>query len=282
MRTRCTSIGARTAVWLLASSPALPPVAAGSTQRIEVRTLGSTLTGSWNGVQVVQAVETFQQTATRHGLDWNASFDFGARFDNLEIRGAAPVPVSPPSVPATPSPANHTEQSARRRTPRSRGWPQGQRATTSRLERSTRLRRRRPVSRVPAIHQRWLVPRGSILARDGARCGRIDPRSGVDVHDRGAECAERAGCPDLDCSRERCLRPAHESSPELGRRSGGDELRPRARDGEPTADGGHHQFHRLRANARREHDVFLASHGAERGRYDTESGVVLHDCRVPD
>jgi Zn-dependent metalloprotease len=91
---------------LLASSPALTPVAGGSTQRIEVRTLGSALTGWWNGVQVVQAVETFQQTATRHGLDWNTSFDFAARFDNLEIRGAAPVPPSPPAVPATPSPAN--------------------------------------------------------------------------------------------------------------------------------------------------------------------------------
>ena len=90
---------------LLASSPALAPVAAGSTQRIEVRTVGSALTGWWNGVQVVQAVETFQQTATRHGLDWNTSFDFGARFDNLEIRGAAP-PLSPPAAPATPSPAD--------------------------------------------------------------------------------------------------------------------------------------------------------------------------------
>ena len=90
---------------LLASSPALAPVAGGSTQRIEVRTVGSALTGWWNGVQVVQAVETFQQTATRHGLDWNTSFDFAARFDNLEIRGAAP-PLSPPAAPATPSPAD--------------------------------------------------------------------------------------------------------------------------------------------------------------------------------
>ena len=91
---------------LLVSSPGLAPVAAGSTQRLEVRTAGSTLTGWWNGVQVVQTVDTFQQTATRHGLDWNASFDPAARFDNLEIRSPVTMPVTPPSAPATPSPAN--------------------------------------------------------------------------------------------------------------------------------------------------------------------------------
>jgi bacillolysin len=91
---------------LLASSASVAPVASGSTHRIEVRTSGSALTGWWNGVQVVQAVDTIQQTATRHGLDWNAAFDPAARFDNLEIRGTATTPVTPPTAPASPSPAD--------------------------------------------------------------------------------------------------------------------------------------------------------------------------------
>ena len=70
---------------LLASSGPLAPIAGGSTQRMEVRTSGSALTGWWNGVLVVQATDTIQQAATRHGLDWNAAFDSVTTFDNLEI-----------------------------------------------------------------------------------------------------------------------------------------------------------------------------------------------------
>jgi hypothetical protein len=90
---------------LLASSPPVAPIASGSTQRLEVRTTGSVLTGWWNGVQVVQATDTFQRNATRHGLDWNTAYDPTAMFDNLEIRNLG-GPVGPPSVPGTPSPAN--------------------------------------------------------------------------------------------------------------------------------------------------------------------------------
>jgi len=90
---------------LLASSATLPSVAAGSIQRMEVRAVGATLSGWWNGVQVVQTVDGFQQTATRHGLDWNAGYDPAAAFDNLEIRNAG-TPVGPPPAPASPSPAD--------------------------------------------------------------------------------------------------------------------------------------------------------------------------------
>ena len=71
---------------LLGSSAALGPVASGSTQRLEVRTAGSALTGWWNGMQVVQATDTVQQSATRHGLNWYPPYDPTATYDNLEIR----------------------------------------------------------------------------------------------------------------------------------------------------------------------------------------------------
>ena len=90
---------------LLASSAPLPAADVDSSQRLEVRAVGATLTGWWNGAQVVQAVDAFQQTATRHGLDWNAAFDSAAAFDNLEIHNAG-TPVGPPLVPASPSPAD--------------------------------------------------------------------------------------------------------------------------------------------------------------------------------
>ena len=90
---------------LLASSAALAPVASGSTQRLEVRTSGAQLTGWWNGVQVVQASDPFQQTATRHGIDWNSLFDPSTTFDNLEIRNLG-APLVPPNAPSNPSPAN--------------------------------------------------------------------------------------------------------------------------------------------------------------------------------
>jgi hypothetical protein len=60
----------------------LAPIATGSTQRIEVRTSGTQLTGWWNGTQVVSATDSVQQAATRHGIDWNSAFDPTARFDN--------------------------------------------------------------------------------------------------------------------------------------------------------------------------------------------------------
>ena len=89
---------------LLASSAQLPPVVSGSAHRIEVRASGSQLTGSWDGVQMVAAASTFMPSATMHGVGWNTAFDPLATFDNFEIRDISGVP--PPSVPATPGPAN--------------------------------------------------------------------------------------------------------------------------------------------------------------------------------
>src|SRR5207247_1965750 len=89
---------------LIASQP-IAPVAAGSTHRIEVRTTGSTVQAWWDNALVISATETFQQTATRHGLDWNSAYDATVTFDNFAIRSAL-GPVAAPGVPGTPSPAD--------------------------------------------------------------------------------------------------------------------------------------------------------------------------------
>src|SRR5439155_11296629 len=72
---------------LVASQP-IAAVAAGSTHRLEVRAIGSTVQGWWDHALVVSTTEPFQQTVTRHGLDWNSAYDATATFDNFEIRSA--------------------------------------------------------------------------------------------------------------------------------------------------------------------------------------------------
>jgi hypothetical protein len=77
---------------LLATSPPLAPIAAGSTQRLEVRAAGGLLTGLWNGVPVVAAADTSfsNPAARRYGLDWNPSYDPTAAFDNFELYNLGP------------------------------------------------------------------------------------------------------------------------------------------------------------------------------------------------
>ena len=91
---------------LLASSAAFPEPTPGTIQRLEVQTVGDQLIGLWNGLQMVQVRESFQRTATRHGVDWNSAYDSLAAFDNLEIRGIAPTPTAPPEAPQYLSPSN--------------------------------------------------------------------------------------------------------------------------------------------------------------------------------
>jgi hypothetical protein len=68
---------------------------AGSTHRLEVRTLGSTLEGWWDGVRLMQITNPFQQTATRHGLDWNSAFDSTSVYDNFQLDMNGPTAVAP-------------------------------------------------------------------------------------------------------------------------------------------------------------------------------------------
>src|SRR5947208_15943417 len=52
---------------LLASQPLPSALVAGSTHRLELRVVGSTLTAWWDSAQQLSVSSTFNQTATRHG-----------------------------------------------------------------------------------------------------------------------------------------------------------------------------------------------------------------------
>ena len=83
--------------WIALGSQPLPAtLMSGSTHRLEARTLGSTLEGWWDGLRLLQVTDSFQQTATRHGIDWNAAYDTTATYANfqLALNGTAP-PASP-------------------------------------------------------------------------------------------------------------------------------------------------------------------------------------------
>jgi hypothetical protein len=72
--------------WVYVASQQLPQtLVAGSTHRLEVRTLGSTIEGWWDGVRLLQVIDTFQQTATRHGLDWNSAYDATTAYANFQL-----------------------------------------------------------------------------------------------------------------------------------------------------------------------------------------------------
>src|SRR5439155_14290170 len=76
---------------MLASQPLPAPLVPGSTHRLEIHTTGTLLEGFWDRVRLLQAVDSFNQGATRHGLDWNANFDPTSRYDNFVVVGVAPV-----------------------------------------------------------------------------------------------------------------------------------------------------------------------------------------------
>lgn len=61
------------------------PIASG-THRLEVHATGATIEAVWDNVQRFSISESFQQTATRHGLAWHSAFDPNTTFDNFEIR----------------------------------------------------------------------------------------------------------------------------------------------------------------------------------------------------
>ena len=83
-------------VWMLLASQPLPTaLAMGSTHRFEVRTLGSAIEGWWDGARLVQTTDTFQQSATRHGLDWNSAFDATSVYDNFQLSVNGPTAVAP-------------------------------------------------------------------------------------------------------------------------------------------------------------------------------------------
>jgi hypothetical protein len=70
---------------LLATHP-LPPLTAGEVHRMEILATSSSVLAFWDGGMMFQINETFQQTATRHGLDWNSAFDTTTRYDNFSVK----------------------------------------------------------------------------------------------------------------------------------------------------------------------------------------------------
>ena len=86
---------------LLANQPLPAALVPGTTHWLEVRTLGSTLEGWWDGARLLQVTDGFQQTATRHGLDWNSAFDATSIYSNFYLRGNG-TPAIPPSITIQP------------------------------------------------------------------------------------------------------------------------------------------------------------------------------------
>jgi hypothetical protein len=91
---------------LLASSPPLTPIAAGSTHRLEVIAAGNQITGYWDGVAVIASGDFDFVSAPRAGLDWNPAIDQTATFDNFEIHALGDLP-SVPGVPTNPNPPDN-------------------------------------------------------------------------------------------------------------------------------------------------------------------------------
>ena len=73
-------------MWTLLASQPIAALAVGSTHRLEVHAVGSSVQGWWDGVQLLQVTESFQKTATRHGLDWNSAYDPTSTYDNFTIK----------------------------------------------------------------------------------------------------------------------------------------------------------------------------------------------------
>ncbi|HZT77284.1 MAG TPA: hypothetical protein VFA27_11540 [Vicinamibacterales bacterium] len=71
--------------WSLVAAAPVGTIAPGSTHHMEVRAVGSNIQGWWDNQQMLQFTTTFQQTATRHGLDWNTSYDPTAAYDNFTL-----------------------------------------------------------------------------------------------------------------------------------------------------------------------------------------------------
>jgi RHS repeat-associated protein len=85
--------------YLLLARALIPTPAAGSTHRLELRAHGWALEGWWDNSLVVRTTTGFQQTATRHGLSWNSTYDVGTTYDNFEMRTtSSSTPTPPPSA----------------------------------------------------------------------------------------------------------------------------------------------------------------------------------------
>jgi hypothetical protein len=76
----------------------------GATHHLEVRLNGSAIEVWWDGVLQLQASDTFNQSATKHGLMWGGGADWSSVFDNFSARG----PTYPTVSQVVVSPSNPT------------------------------------------------------------------------------------------------------------------------------------------------------------------------------
>jgi hypothetical protein len=72
--------------YVLLDARALPAgLVPGTTHHLEVRAVGNAIEGWWDNVRILQLTESFQQFATRHGVDFNSAYDSSAQYDNFVV-----------------------------------------------------------------------------------------------------------------------------------------------------------------------------------------------------
>ena len=82
--------------WTQLKSKGNIPMAPGSLHRLEVHAIGDTIELWWDGTRHLQVVEeTFQQTATRHGVAWSPGSSPGSRYDNFSVQRISGVVCDP-------------------------------------------------------------------------------------------------------------------------------------------------------------------------------------------
>lgn len=70
----------------------------GTTQRIEARLAGSSVTALWNGVSVFERTVPDNQTSTHHGLYWEAVTDATVTYDNFKVTTESFTPTLAPGT----------------------------------------------------------------------------------------------------------------------------------------------------------------------------------------
>ena len=72
--------------WTAVGTAVLVTATPGSVHRLTVTAVGTTVAVGWDGTPVLTVVESFNQTATRHGLNWAPFADALTAYDNFDLR----------------------------------------------------------------------------------------------------------------------------------------------------------------------------------------------------
>jgi hypothetical protein len=73
-------------VWTAVGTAALVTAAPGSVHRLTVTAVGATVAVRWDGTPALKVAESFNQTATRHGVNWAPFADTLTAYDNFDVR----------------------------------------------------------------------------------------------------------------------------------------------------------------------------------------------------